>query len=465
MSGLDVHPVLPGSPPMTRLAIRLTVPLLLLTALLLALPAADAKTRAPGSAWDGKTQVAHEWGTFTSVQGSDGVVLDGLMHEETDLPEFVYDLRDEAGVTGVSPKMETPVVYFHAPKGVKVRVDVGFPRGTITQWYPAAKAVNHVGPSVNGIPAKPDGRTIAKHAEGYIRWGTAGDLQVLARDAKVSYPPVAKDDPWRFCRQTAANPLRVCTVNHEASTKPRHKRRVAYEHEHCLFYRGLGDFPLPLKGRVARERIGKHAYEVEVELENRTPAEPLTHLFLVWVKNGQCGFHYVPDLKLARTLEVTMPLRPKARATAKLVEELATALTKTGLYRDEALAMARTWQQGYFQDEGLRVLYVLPTAYIDRELPLTVKSLGPKKDRKPWKVVRTFVGRTELLSPERERTLRDTVEALAGTEADARRLAEATLKRYGRFAVPYLNRAKALTKDATAKARIDATLAALRLTR
>ncbi len=34
--------------------------------------------------------VAHEWGTFTSMQGSDGVTLEGLQHEEEGLPDFVY---------------------------------------------------------------------------------------------------------------------------------------------------------------------------------------------------------------------------------------------------------------------------------------------------------------------------------------------------------------------------------------
>src|SRR5262245_49488079 len=34
--------------------------------------------------------VVHEWGTFTSVQGADGVSLEGVSHEEEPLPDFVY---------------------------------------------------------------------------------------------------------------------------------------------------------------------------------------------------------------------------------------------------------------------------------------------------------------------------------------------------------------------------------------
>ena len=72
--------------------------------------------------------VVHEWGTFTSMQGTDGVTLEGLQHEEEGLPSFVYSrskvrdcpLRDkgykglEVPVTNVTRKMETPVTYFYS---------------------------------------------------------------------------------------------------------------------------------------------------------------------------------------------------------------------------------------------------------------------------------------------------------------------------------------------------------------
>src|SRR5690242_7357014 len=37
--------------------------------------------------------VAHEWGTFTSVQGGDGVLLDWRPLQSSQLPKFVYDWR------------------------------------------------------------------------------------------------------------------------------------------------------------------------------------------------------------------------------------------------------------------------------------------------------------------------------------------------------------------------------------
>ena len=86
----------------------------------------------------------HEWGTFTCVAGSDGVLLSGLEVEEHALPPFVYSHAGFAPadkgwshpVHGVTVKMETPVLYFYSDQARSVRVDVGFRGGSISQWYP-----------------------------------------------------------------------------------------------------------------------------------------------------------------------------------------------------------------------------------------------------------------------------------------------------------------------------------------
>src|SRR5689334_4732233 len=41
-----------------------------------------------------KKFVAHEWGTFTSVQGSDGRLLDWRPLQTSQLPHFVYDWQN-----------------------------------------------------------------------------------------------------------------------------------------------------------------------------------------------------------------------------------------------------------------------------------------------------------------------------------------------------------------------------------
>ncbi len=41
--------------------------------------------------------VAHEWGTFTSVQGADGVLIEWNPLETKKLPKFVYDWSKRPG--------------------------------------------------------------------------------------------------------------------------------------------------------------------------------------------------------------------------------------------------------------------------------------------------------------------------------------------------------------------------------
>src|SRR6188508_3367708 len=100
---------------------------------------------------------AHEWGTFTSVQGADGVQIQWTPSIKTDLPGFVYSrdgrnggfrnatLLDALGKGVMSGfvRMETPVIYFYSDQERTVDVRVQFPAGRVTEWYPQA---THLGP-------------------------------------------------------------------------------------------------------------------------------------------------------------------------------------------------------------------------------------------------------------------------------------------------------------------------------
>ncbi len=86
--------------------------------------------------------VVHEWGTFLAMGGPDGVALDGMYHEEHGLPSFVHARgRDQLRAYSAFSKGETPVIYFYTAKEQPVRVEVKFPRGLWTQWYPSAAGV------------------------------------------------------------------------------------------------------------------------------------------------------------------------------------------------------------------------------------------------------------------------------------------------------------------------------------
>src|ERR1041384_2150730 len=94
--------------------------------------------------------VAHEWGTFTSMVGRDGVVLEGLQREEEALPKFVHDLlkveeyaqaETKFPASRVTQKMETPVIYFHTDEPQKVQARVGVQQGLMTQFFPLPSEV------------------------------------------------------------------------------------------------------------------------------------------------------------------------------------------------------------------------------------------------------------------------------------------------------------------------------------
>src|SRR6266851_10471280 len=71
--------------------------------------------------------IVHEWGTFLAMNGSDGVSLDGMYHEEHALPAFVHARsRDQLHVPSAILKGETPVIYFYTGHPQKVRVEVRF---------------------------------------------------------------------------------------------------------------------------------------------------------------------------------------------------------------------------------------------------------------------------------------------------------------------------------------------------
>ena len=133
----------------------------------------------------------HEWGTFTSVAGPGGQAMEWLpLTGSTDLPAFVEHFRDaqfKCGLGG-TVRMETPVMYFYSPREATVSVKVSFAKGTITEWYPHASAVE---PAV----VRPQQAT-----DGSIRW----DEVRLLPGSHPGFPVGDRDNHYFAARNTAA---------------------------------------------------------------------------------------------------------------------------------------------------------------------------------------------------------------------------------------------------------------------
>ena len=358
--------------------------------------------------------VVHEWGTFTSVGSSTGALMEGLHHEEEPLPAFVHGRGAAAGgpvmpggmksmetqPASVTQKLETPVLYFYgaAPAGVRVRVD--FPAGVVSEWFPDAATF---GPALG---------TVTVPAAGFMEW--RGQLAPAATAA--DFPAVAPDDIWAPARHVGSVPL-----------------AVGAEKEQFIFYRGLGAFELPMNITIdAADRI---------TLENRS-SDASPAVFLLRVHPGGGAIINLGPLTGGGVIpNVPCPIGGKEHDldvyVAEAQTQIAAALEQTGLYADEAQAMVNTWTKSYFKSEGLRILYVVPRAWTDELLPMAIEP-------PPSAMVRTLVGRVELLTPTDERALLAQV-----TDATTRALPPTdVINGLGRLAEPKLRRALELATDA-----------------
>jgi hypothetical protein len=306
----------------------------LLLAATLAIAAVPSSVRAqsgPG------TYVVHEWGTFTTRHGPDGIPIRwNPLVAVTDLPRFVYgNSRPKPTIEG-TVRMETPVLYFYADQKQTVSVDVGFPGGVITEWYPQVRR-------------KRDG----------VRWPRVtmlpGSTPTLPReDAESHYYPA---------RETDATPLRS-------------RARGRTQHEKFLFYRGVGTFDLPLSAHLDGAQV----------VVNASGAHPITRVLLFERRGASvaCAAH-----DLTTSGAAIARAEPAPSALEVLETELMTLLRAEGLYEREAQAMLNTWRE-VWSEEGLRVLYIVPRAVTDAVLPLTL-------DPPPASLVRVLVGRVDIL--------------------------------------------------------------------
>jgi hypothetical protein len=368
---------------------------------------------AVGAAKTAPDLTVHEWGTFLVMQGADGVTLDGMYHEEHALPSFVHARgKDQLRIPAVMMKGETPVIYFYTDQAQRVNVEVGFPKGIWTQWYPQASRIQ---PSLASTAA-PELR------DGKIAWDVdllpAGDAPAAGR-----LPRTATDALWDFARDVDAAYVRA---------RP---RQGPEEYERFIFYRGLGEAPLPLTMTPDQGGTLKVADSL---------GDDVRDVFILRVENGKGAYRYVPRVRAGEQLERLIPapgaLRPMKEFTPRIADDLAARLTEAGLYPKEARAMVNTWSTSYFRNDGVRALFVMPQSWTDRFIPMRVEP-------QPKSIVRVMVGRLELLTGERERLAEAAVRDLAATDSASRDRAFEFLREQGRYVEPIVRRVQRTTRD------------------
>jgi hypothetical protein len=335
--------------------------------------------------------IVHEWGTFTSVAGQDGFAQEWVPPQgPRDLPCFVD--RQPSNIKGWMPatvRMETPVVYFYSPEATTVDVRVRFRRGLVTEWYPRASVTPG---SIQALALKNPA------LEGTIAWN---QVKVMPRAAD-EYPVESGANHYYAARKTDASPLQVGT-----------------EREKFLFYRGIGNFALPLGAMMSADtRV----------LVNAAPGVSLSDVMLFESRNGSAGY------RTARSAGAQIAIdRPSLDARqAGVRAALERMLVAHGLYAKEAAAMVETWRDSWFED-GLRLFYIVPRSSIDEVLPLEVTPA-------PASTARVFVGRIELITPA----------IVAEVKEGILRSDRAPIAKYGRFLRPILSRIRSSSTAAEA---------------
>jgi hypothetical protein len=219
------------------------------------------------------------------------------------------------------------------------------------------------------------------------------------------------------------------------------RNRIYYEK--FLFYRGLGDFTLPLRFSA----LGQGRFSVE----NDGP-DAVRDLFLVHIEGGQVRYRHAPQVEAHGALRMEEP--ETCSTIEQLGEELVQALSATGLFEKEARAMVKTWRTSWFGESGTRLLYLVPARLTDGLLPIEVKPA-------PDELVRVLVGRMELLTPEESgrllKLIRESGPCLSAETEPLR----GELTRLGRFAEPVLRRLAQGAESEYERIQIDRLLSAL----
>lgn len=341
----------------------------------------------PSSADDEQADgvVVHEWGTFTSVSGSDGQPL--YFHTAlNDLPNFVSSAKmyDRKEWMYVRTSMETPVVYFYTKKAATVSVKVDFIGGAITDWYPAAKVE----------------RQSEKIKHGSIAWD-----KVELNPTEATDFPIDSERPgshYYAARETDAVPLKL---------------PGAKVHEKFLFYRGAGWFtqPLSLEARVGDKFV----------VRNTTDRQAAAAFIL---QKTEQGLRF-QSLGAIKDKETSVQLSKDTVTIENAGNQLVKALVAAGLFEKEARAMVKTWTDTWLEETGTRLLYLLPPKTVEEWLPIQIKPA-------PAKLERAMIGRVDVLTPEFEREIDAHLKRARDKSApEAQRNAEVETmrKRMGRF--------------------------------
>lgn len=414
-------------------------------------PAVDSKVPLTGQrSVDDDPLIVHEWGTFTSFSGSDGVRLEFRPLADEDLPPFVLDRFLQAGLPAFGKRlittrlrMETPVTYFYTRRERDVNVRVDFPEGLLTEFYPPVVSMTPNFKSGEKLPIRNsslDWGKVHLIPQDFFQVNIENKNRARLIEERLlggMIPPAAGENHYFHARETDS-----AIVHVHLDRDPKLPRRPAGDFfEKFLFYRGIGNFELPLK--LTADGDGKY------ELLNSGP-DDVRSLFLVTADGNKLRFSKLDQIAAGQ--QRTLTQSDKAATMEELSEAVVQSLIEEHLYEKEARAMVKTWRSSWFGETGTRLFYMVPTAITEKLLPLEVEP-------QPAETVRVLVGRMEIMPPETEQKVLELVRASYAEHAQQIQKAQAEKKwaspvkwskelaSLGRLSEPALARVRAIAPE------------------
>jgi hypothetical protein len=448
--------------------------------------------------------IVHEWGTFTTFSGSDGVHLDFRPLRDQDLPLFVMNRASQSGYIWLGKsrirtrvRMETPVTYFYTDRERTIQASVGFPQGLLTEFYPP---VTSMAPAFNQeLALEGEGEPIGNSS---LAWGDINLIPMTSLRPEISDDrtaswmqdrfaqsilPDASDNHYAHARNTDSALVHVHRsapakdvernanlLNAEVSAEllpwlsgagpGANSSGDGLAHvlpgdffEKFLFYRGVGKFDVPvnvisqLNGRLTVSNLGE---------------QPLRRMLLLNVTGGTLRYSFLSDVQPAESIQTT---QPQTEVSLEGLRDIVkNELVDAGLYTKEAQAMVDTWTTSWFTEQGTRLFYLVPQELTETVLPLTITP-------RPDEMLRVMVGRIEIMSASQEQqlltVLRRSAEQRAQMHAElaangAGSPADLPLPteffELGRLAEPALCRLREICPDRTVQAEADALIRRLR---
>jgi len=393
--------------------------------------------------------IVHEWGTFTSFSGSNGIRLEFRPLLDSDLPPFVLDRAQHGGDIfskrnyRAFVRMETPVTYFYTDRPRTVRVRVAFPEGLLTEFYPPVETITpEYGREQELVKDTAlDWGQVQLIPESYLNGKLTGELATLINGRTINelLPQQGTADVaehYFYARETDSALVHA----HRTAVESRPFTPTGDFFEKFLFYRGLGSFSLPLEV----EGLGQNQFTV-----TNKGSDDLSWFMVLNVNEGGLHFGTFDGVTAGQTRRVS--LMHSTSGAIEFEDELEKALVAEGLYEKEAKAMIKTWRSSWFGEQGTRVLYMVPRRLTDEMLPLAIEP-------RPETTVRVLVGRLDLMTPEAEAAALEIVQRSAVARAEAQNRAKEQnteleyplpdeIQKLGRFAEPALARVYVVATD------------------